>query len=532
MQIDNVMFYLATVVTANFDVRLIILSIAIAIIGSWIALDIAEQISLAQKSSRLWWVTGSGLTLGITIWVMHFIGILSYRLPIRIEYDYTIVLISMVVAIVGSAIGFFIISCQPKVGYVTLLVASFFVAGAIYGMHYTAMLALKVSAEPMHDLKLITLSAGVAIGGSFGALWLTFRPIKKNIISLEVRKFYTALLMGGAICGIHYIAMAGVKFQVKNVSALLDVPADNTVLIIAISIAALIILILGQLAAFSGRRLSAELATIEALRQSEERLEQLVKERTQELEAAKLIAEAANRAKSEFIANMNHELRTPLTAIIGFSSVLLQKVFGPLNDKQEQYVKGINTCGYQQLNLINDLLDLAKIEAGREELDIVTLAVEPICQDCLAVIREQAIARGLDLLLGIAPDVTTCNADDRRLRQILLNLLSNAVKFTECGFVKLKVEKKSGFINFAVIDTGIGIAPKDQEKLFQTFQQVGGDRQRQRQGTGLGLALSRNLARLHGGDIILQSELGKGSNFILLLPESPVYDSLQKVVEE
>lgn len=523
------MLYLATVLTANFDIRLIVLSIAIAIIGSCIALDIAEQISLAQKSSRLWWVTGSALTLGITIWVMHFIGILSYRLPIRIEYDYTIVLISMVVAIVGSAIGFFIISCQPKVGNVTLLVGSFFVAGAIICMHYTAMLALKVYAEPVYDLKLITLSAGVTIGNALSAFWLTFHPLKDKIVSVEVRKFYTALLMGGAICGMHYMAMAGVKFQVKNVSALLDVPADNTILIIAISIATLIILILGQLAAFYGRRLSAELATTEALRQSEERLEQLVKERTQELEAAKLIAEAANRTKSEFLANMNHELRTPLTAIIGFSSVLLQKVFGPLNDKQEQYVKGINKCGYQQLNLINDLLDLAKIEAGREELDIVTLAVEPICQDCLAVIREQAIARGLDLLLEIAPDVTICNADDRRLRQILLNLLSNAVKFTECGFVKLKVEKKSGFINFAVIDTGIGIAPEDQQKLFQTFQQVGSDRYRQRQGTGLGLALSKNLALLHKGDITVESELGKGSNFTLLLPESPTGDSLQIV---
>ncbi len=525
------MLYLATVLTAHFDIRLIVLSIAIAIIGSFIALDIAEQISLVEKSSRLWWVTGSALTLGITIWVMHFIAILSYHLPIRVEYDYTIVLISMIVAISGSAIGFFIISCQSKVGNVTLLVASFFVAGAIICMHYTAMLALKVSAEPVHDLKLITLSAGIAIGGSFGALWLTFSPIKEKIISLEVRKLCTALLMGGAIYVMHYIAMAGVKFQLKNVSTLLYVPADNTILIIAISIAALIILTLGQLAAFSGRRLSAELATTEVLRKSEEHLEELVKQRTQELEAAKLLAEAANRTKSEFIANMNHELRTPLTAIIGFSSVLLEKVFGPLNDKQEEYIRGINKCGYQQLNLINDLLDLAKIEAGREELDIVRLSVEPICQDCLTVIREQAITRGLDLLLEIAPDVTICNADESRLRQILLNLLSNAVKFTECGFVMLKVEKKSGFINFAVIDTGIGIALEDQQKLFQRFQQVGRDRDRQRQGTGLGLALSRNLARLHGGDITLQSELGKGSNLTLLLPELPVCNSLQKVVK-
>lgn len=516
---------ICTVLKATSDIRLILLSIVIAVIGSCIALDIAEQIFIASYSSRRWWWIGSALTLGISIWVMHFTAILSFQLPIPIEYDYTVVMISMVVAIVGSGIGFLIISSQPKLGWLNLLIGSCFIGVAIIGMHYTAMSGLKVFAVQSHNMKLIVLSGVVAIVGSLGALWLMFYPRNETVVSLEVRKISSSLLMGTAISAMHYITMAGISFRVENFHPLLKSPTDNTVIIIGISCAALMILTLAQLASVFGRRLSAELTTTEALRQSEERLEELIKQRTEELETAKLFAEAANRAKSQFIANMNHELRTPLTAIIGFSSILLEKIFGPLNNKQEEYIKGIHKCGYQQLDLINDLLDLAKIEAGREELDMIMLSVERICQECLTVIREQAIIRGLQLLLEISPDVTTCYADERRLKQILLNLLSNAVKFTDSGCVTLKVDKSSGFINFAVIDTGIGIAPEDAEKLFQTFQQVGSDRIRQRQGTGLGLALSRNLARLHGGDITFTSVLGGGSNFTLLLPESLECDS-------
>lgn len=255
--------------------------------------------------------------------------------------------------------------------------------------------------------------------------------------------------------------------------------------------------------------------------QSYERLEELVQQRTQELEQQKLLSDAANRAKSEFLSIISHELRTPLTGIIGFSSVLKEQIYGSLNAKQLQYVEGIHTCGKDLLALINDLLDLTKIEAGKEELNFEYIVVEEIGQACLSLFEERCSQRGLSLSMEIAPDVSTCIADKRRLKQILVNLLSNAVKFTDSGSITLKIEQSSDRIYFCVLDTGIGIALADRESIFQPFHQVDSGLNRKYEGTGLGLALSRKLAQLHNGDITLHSKLGCGSRFTLDLPLFP-----------
>lgn len=255
--------------------------------------------------------------------------------------------------------------------------------------------------------------------------------------------------------------------------------------------------------------------------QSYERLEELVKQRTQELEQEKLLSDAANRAKSEFLSTISHELRTPLTGILGFSGVLSEQIFGSLNNKQKQYVECIHSCGKHLLELINDLLDFTKIEAGKEELNLENIVVEEIGQGCLYLFQERCSQRGLQLSMEIAPDVSICIGDRRRLKQILVNLLSNAVKFTDSGSITLKIEKTADKILFYVVDTGIGIASSDQELIFQPFHQVDSGLNRKYEGTGLGLALSRKLAQLHNGDITLNSELGRGSCFTLHLPILP-----------
>ena len=242
------------------------------------------------------------------------------------------------------------------------------------------------------------------------------------------------------------------------------------------------------------------------------------RDRNQQLEQERERSEAASRAKSEFLSTMSHELRTPLTGILGFSRMLMEEIYGSLNPKQMQYINAIASSGEHLLELINDLLDISKIEADREELFLEKVPVEDICLASMSIVQERARQEGLALKLEIEPNIHFCIADQRRLKQVLVNLLSNAVKFTETGSVTLKVKSQGQNLNFCVIDTGIGISEADQKKLFQPFQQLRNNMSFKYKGTGLGLALSRKLAKLHGGDLTLMSEEGKGSCFTLHLP--------------
>ncbi len=221
----------------------------------------------------------------------------------------------------------------------------------------------------------------------------------------------------------------------------------------------------------------------------------------------------------EDLSHIHHELRTPLTGILGFSKMLKEELYGPLNDKQKQYVQGILTSGDHLLSLVNDFLDLAKIDAQREDLFLEWVAVEDLCLSALSMVQARALEKGLDLCLTLAPEVTRCRVDPKRIKQVLLNLLSNAVKFTLTGTVKLTGQMQGENLVLTVIDTGIGIKAEDQARLFQPFQQIHHALNRQQKGTGLGLVLARKLAQLHGGDISLTSTEGQGSCFSLCLPQ-------------
>ncbi|KYC38374.1 hybrid sensor histidine kinase/response regulator [Scytonema hofmannii PCC 7110] len=230
-------------------------------------------------------------------------------------------------------------------------------------------------------------------------------------------------------------------------------------------------------------------------------------------------AEAGSKAKSEFLATMSHELRTPLNAIMGLSQLLQQEIVGSLNDKQKEYINCIYSSGEHLLALINDILDLSKVEAGKEELFLSTLYVDEICNYVISTVSERAIEKGLLLTVEIDEQASICVADDRRMKQMLLNLLTNAIKFTNKGQVSLEVRKLPQGIAFIVIDTGIGIDKSQFQFLFEPFKQLDGRLSRQYEGTGLGLALTRKLARLHGGDVTVESTLGQGSRFTLFLPD-------------
>jgi len=239
----------------------------------------------------------------------------------------------------------------------------------------------------------------------------------------------------------------------------------------------------------------------------------------QEIEEKSRQLEVANRHKSEFLASMSHELRTPLNAVIGFSEVLLERMFGELNDKQDEYLQDILSSGRHLLSLINDILDLAKIEAGRMELEVIDFHLPQAIDNAVTLVRERAARRAITLEVEIDSRLGEIKGDERKVKQVLLNLLSNAIKFTpEGGHVGVQAGLADGFAEVAVTDTGVGIAPEDHEAVFEEFRQVGTDYAKKHEGTGLGLTLSRRFVELHGGKIWVKSQLGQGATFTFTLP--------------
>jgi signal transduction histidine kinase len=228
--------------------------------------------------------------------------------------------------------------------------------------------------------------------------------------------------------------------------------------------------------------------------------------------------ETASEHKSEFLANMSHELRTPLNAIIGFSQVLREGIAGDVNAKQAEYLDDILTSGNHLLALINDVLDLSKVEAGQVHLVLAPFSMRDALERGLSMVREQATRDGVQVTLHANGGLDTVTGDERRIRQVIFNLLSNAVKFTpRGGLVDVAATQSNGEVRVSVADTGPGIAAEDLDRIFQEFQQTEAGARHQ-EGTGLGLALSKRFVEMHGGRIWCDSEVGRGSTFVFSLP--------------
>ena len=267
------------------------------------------------------------------------------------------------------------------------------------------------------------------------------------------------------------------------------------------------------------KNVSEKERALEELRELNATLEERIHIRTAEIESINEQLREATRHKSEFLANMSHELRTPLNAVLGFSEVLLERMFGELNPKQEEYLQDILESGRHLLSLIGDILDLSKIEAGRMELELATFNLPLTLQSTLTLVEERANRHGIQVMLQVEESLGNFTGDERKIKQILLNLLSNAIKFTpDGGKISVSAAKTETFVEISVSDTGIGIAPEDQRRIFEEFRQATGDSARKGEGTGLELTLAKKFVELHGGTISVESAIGHGSTFTFNLP--------------
>jgi signal transduction histidine kinase len=492
-------------ITQQHDLRLVLLAGCLCLFACATAMSLNGRARAAEGRKRNAWIAGAGLVAGSGIWGTHFVAMLAYQAGFPVAYSPAVTILSVLIAVVLCALGFGISFARGGA------VAGGAVSGAAIGaMHYIGMAAVRAPAQAIWDWRYVVASAVVGILAMAAGMWVFHRRSGwRNTIG-------TAVIFTLAICSMHFTGMTAVVYRFNPTIAVPEAVIAPGTLAVAVAAVAVLIVALGLVGAMvdshlkeraidESRRLRAHIAELE--------------ETKDHLKLALEAADSANQAKSAFLAAVSHELRTPLNAIIGFSEMLSSELFGPLGDKNKAYITDIHGSGRHLLALINEILDLVRIDAGELALDETVLDLDQLVDEAMRMVAPQAGAGRLTVTAGIDPGVKRIRADERRLKQVLLNLAGNAVKFTPAGGkVHIAAFADRRGLVIEVRDTGIGIAEMDIPLALERFGQIDSTLARKYEGTGLGLPLARQLTELHGGTLILESAIGVGTTVRLVLP--------------
>jgi diguanylate cyclase len=481
--------------TAQYDPLFVAVSIAIAIMASYVALDLSKRVSASGSQARWWWSCGP-IALGVGIWSMHFVGMLAFHLPVTVGYDVWLVLLSVLVAVVASALALFVAS-RPSLPVAVLAVSSLLMGGAISGMHYIGMAAMRLPATITWRPLLVVLSVVIAVGASFVALLMAFRLRQSGDGLFRWIKFGAATVMGIAIAGMHYTGMAAAQFIPTTVAVASDTfglhSTGMSVSVIAGTVVILSMALAG--AAF------------------DERARLLARE-----QRARREAETANRLKDEFLATLSHELRTPLNVILGRTQMLRAVARDPA--KVSEVADAISRNSEALRLVVEDLLDVSRMTQGTLHLTRQSLEMKLLLEGAVESIRLGAGAKSIRLTATADAQLPRVMGDPARLQQVIWNLLTNAVKFTPAGGeVRADLRRQGTHVVLTVTDTGIGIDPTFLPHVFEMFRQAEPTTSRTQGGLGIGLSIARRLVELHGGTVTATSAgFNRGATFTVSLP--------------
>jgi signal transduction histidine kinase len=495
------------------DLRLVVVAAGLCLLACVTALAMISRARAAGADrTRLFWLAGAGTVAGCGIWGTHFVAMLAYSAGLPLGFATGLTIASAVIAMSLCGAGFILaVAINGALGG---LVTGF----AICAMHYTGMAAVELPARAVWDVPYVI--ASVLIGTSMSGLALHFalRRKSRHDFALGVGLFTLAIV------GLHFTAMAAVRYIPDGSRPAIAHVMNPFALAVVVAACAAFIVSQGMVVALMDRYLAAR-AQGEALRMRNhivelETTQQALEKTSTDLSAALEAAQAASRSKSAFLASMSHELRTPLNAIIGFSDTMVMEIFGPLGQRYKSYAADICGSGAHLLAVINDVLDLARLEAGQTQLNEELFSPAELITETLRMVTGQAQQGQIALSSDLGQDLPWLKADRRRIKQVLINLISNALKFTPAGG-RVQVSARltgTGELALAVTDSGIGIAPQDIPRALERFGQVDARLERKYEGTGLGLPLSKQLTELHGGTLALESVVGTGTCVTVTLP--------------